>query len=91
MPELCGDDFIKTGMAVEMQIVCPSEEMHCKDKPHQAQVMITVQMTYKNIVDPVKIGLKPHELHLSAFATIDQEMPVLHFDQLGRWKSAVSR
>jgi hypothetical protein len=65
--------------------------MHCKDKAHQAEVMITVQMAYEDIVDPVKIGLKPHELHLGPFATIDKKMSVLNFDQLGGWKSSVSR
>jgi hypothetical protein len=50
--------------------------------------MITVEVTDKNVIDAVEVGLKSHELHLGSLTTIHQEMPVLDLYQLCRGKPA---
>lgn len=41
-----------------------------------------MQMTDEDVVDFVNWDLIPYQLHLCAFATIDQEMPVLNNEVL---------
>jgi hypothetical protein len=53
--------------------------------------MIPVEVAYKDVIDAVEVGLKPHELHLGSFATVYQEMPVLDLYQLCRGKPAEGR
>jgi hypothetical protein len=65
-----------------MKIINSSLEVHGKDEPHQAEIMIAVQVTYENMVDTVKIDLQAHELHLRSFTAVNKKMPVLYFHQL---------
>ena len=44
--------------------------------------MVAVQMTYKDVIDPMKIDLQTHQLHLCSFATIHKKKAILYFDQL---------
>jgi hypothetical protein len=69
-------------MAVQMKIIGSSQQVHGKNKSHQSQVMIAMEMADKDVINAMKVGLKPHELHLGSFATIHQEIPVLDLDQL---------
>jgi hypothetical protein len=44
--------------------------------------MIAMKVTDENVVDPMEVCLKFHELHLGAFSAINKEMAVLNFQQL---------
>ena len=43
------------------------------------------------MVDAMQVRLKLHELHLRAFAAVDEEVPVLNLDQLRRGEPAIRR
>ena len=88
---MCGDDLIQTMVAVYMELVCPALKMHREDQSHQAQVMITVEVTDEDAVDAVEIDLKMHELHLHTFAAVHQEILILNFNELGRGEPPVRR
>jgi hypothetical protein len=75
-----GDDLIKSTVTIKMQVVNSSLKVHSKDQSHKAQVMVTMQMSYKDVVDAMKISLQTHELHLRSFATIDKKGAILYFD-----------
>jgi hypothetical protein len=51
--------------------------------------MIAMQVTDKNVIDAMQVGLKLHELHLRALTTVNQKMAVLDFHQLGGGKPSV--
>jgi hypothetical protein len=52
--------------------------------------MIAVQMTDEDVIYPMKVSLHAHELHLSSFATINQERSTLNLDKLSSWMSSIS-
>jgi hypothetical protein len=82
MFELRCYDLIKSWETVKMKVICSAQQVHGKDQSHQPQVMVAMQMTYKNMIDPVQVRLETHELYLRAFATIDKKMSVLDLHQL---------
>ncbi len=88
VPQLGGDDFIQPTVAVKMKVIDSPLQVHRKKQSHEAEVVIAVQMADEDMVDPVKISLQTHELHLRAFSTIHQEIPVVHFNQL--WSGMTS-
>lgn len=67
-------------MAVNVQVICPSVEMHREDQSHQPEVVVAMQVTDENVTDPMNVRLVPHQLHLSPFATVDKERSVLYFN-----------
>ena len=54
--------------------------MHGEDKPHETEIMISMKVTDKDVIDAMKIYLQAHELHLCPFAAVNEEMPVLNFN-----------
>ena len=42
--------------------------------------MVAMQMTYKDVIDAVKISLQAHELHLRPFTTINKKGAILYLD-----------
>ena len=64
--------------------------MHGEDQPHQAEIMIAVKVADEDVTDPVKVGLKAHELHLCTFSAVDHKMSVLDLDELSGWITSVS-
>ena len=69
-------------MTVEVKIVHAALKVHGEDQSHQPKIMIAVQMADEDVVDPVKVGLELHELHLGAFAAVNHKELVLYFNQL---------
>jgi hypothetical protein len=65
-----------------VQVIDSPLQMHRKNQPHESEVMIPMQMADENMIDPVEVSLQTHELHLCAFATINEEIPVLYFNKL---------
>jgi len=65
-----------------MQVVNSSLKMHGKDQSHKSKVMIPMQMTYKDVIDAVKISLQTHKLHLSSFTAVNQKGAILYLDKL---------
>jgi len=74
-----------------MQLMFPPQQVHGKQQAHQTKVMITVQVTDKNVIDAMVGDLVTHELHLRPFTTINEDVPVLYVEILRRRKSAVGR
>jgi hypothetical protein len=91
MFQMRGDDLIQPAMAVQVQIVRSSQQVHRKDQPHQSQIVISVKVGDKDVIDPVKVRLKTHELHLRALPTVNKKVTVFDFDQLRRRISSVRR
>ena len=89
--QLCRQDLIKSGMAVDVKIVGSMMQVHRKDQAHQSEVMVTVQMADKDVADAVKVCLVFHQLHLSAFTTVDEEMEILNFYPLCRREATIGR
>ena len=65
-----------------MQFIGSALKVHGEDESHQAEVMVTMQVTDKNVIDTMEVCLKTHELHLGSFAAINKENTILNFDQL---------
>ena len=84
-----GDDLIKSAVAVQMQVVGAAQQMHGEDQAHQSKVVIAVQMCDEDMVYAMHVRLIAHQLHLRAFATIDEKITVLNLDQLRRGESSV--
>lgn len=49
--------------------------------------MIAMKVTYKNMIDAYEPEMIASELHLCAFAAINQKQFFIMVDQLGRWVS----
>lgn len=69
-------------MAVQVQIVDSSLKVHREDQAHQAKVMISVQVTDENMIEPMKVYSLAHQLHLCGLTTIHKERSALHFNEL---------
>jgi hypothetical protein len=48
-----------------------------------------MEVANENVIDPVKIRLEFHKLHLRSLTTINEEMSVLYFYKLARGKSSI--
>ena|SRR5882672_5316240 len=91
MLELGQQDFIKATKTVYMQVGFPALQMHGEYQPCQSQVMISVEVTDKNLTDLLNVDREVSELQLRPFSTIYQKVMVLYVEILGRRKSAVCR
>jgi len=69
-------------MTVQVQIVDSSLKVHREDQAHQAKIVIAVQVTDENMIEPVKIYSLTHQLHLCGFTAIHKKRPALHFNEL---------
>jgi hypothetical protein len=76
MLELNLDNFLQFTRTIDMKLHRSAEQVHAGKKAHQSQVMITMKVTDKNMIDPLEFQLKPAQLHLGAFATVDQKKPL---------------
>jgi hypothetical protein len=56
-----------------MQIVAAALQMVGKDEAHQTQVMIAMEMTDEDVVDPAMADIVPHHLNLGSLTAIDQK------------------
>jgi len=72
-----------------MQIVHPVLQVHGEEQSRQAQIVIAVQVTYKNMIDPVVGKLKSHELHLSPFTAVDEKVAILDLHPMRGRKTPV--
>ena len=91
MFKLSRENVIEARKAEYVEVVCAPEQVHGKDQAHQSQVVVAMQMGNKYMADAVKIFLVAQQLHLSAFTAVDEEVPVLNFQELRGRKSPVSR
>ena len=60
-------------MTVKMEVIYPALQVHGENQTHQTQIMVTMEMTDKDVVYPMEVCLHSHELHLRAFSTVDQK------------------
>lgn len=84
------DYLIQATVTIYVQVAGSALQVQGKDEAHQSEVVITVQMTNEDVIDSMKVCLHAHELHLSTFATINQERSTLNLDELSSWMSSVS-
>ena len=82
MLQLNCDDLIEAWHAIDVQVVDPLLQVHGEQKPHESKVMIPVQMTDQNMVDPMKAHLVFHHLYLAPFPTIHKKRAVLDLHTL---------
>lgn len=79
MFELRGDDLIEARMTVDVKIICSSEQMHREKEAHQPEVVVAMQMAYQDVTDSMKVRLVFHQLNLSTFTAVYQEITILDF------------
>ena len=82
VPQLSCNDLVKSQVTVKVQVIHSSLQVHGEEQSHQAKVMVAVKVCDKDMIDPVEVGLVLHELHLGAFATVDQEITASYFQEL---------
>lgn len=78
-------------MGVKMQIIGSALQLEREQQTHEAKVVVSVQVTYKDVVNLVVGQIKSHQLHLRSFATVNKKMSVLNSKELRRRKSIVRR
>ena len=49
--------------------------------------MISMKMTYENVLDPRHVDGETPELDLGSFAAVDQKKPLMYMQYLSGWKS----
>jgi hypothetical protein len=72
-----------------MKVIGSPLEMHGEDQTHQTKVVVAMKMTNEDVIDPVEVSLELHQLHLSAFAAVDEKIMILYFNQLSGRMSAI--
>ena len=80
--QVCRDDLIKPAVTVQVQVIRATQQVHGKNKSHQTQIVVTVKMRDKNVVDAVHVRLVAHELHLRPLAAVYKEISILYFNEL---------
>ena len=60
------------------QFLIPMSQMHGGNEAYQTQVVIAMQMAYKDVIDTTKLNAKAGDLHLGAFPTINKEGLILY-------------
>jgi len=91
MTQVPGDDFGKPAKPVNVEWRHASIEVHCEKETHQSQVVVAVEVTYKNVIDAMMAQVHLVQLHLCSFPAVDQEVPVLDHQLLRRGEPAESR
>jgi hypothetical protein len=56
--------------------------MKRKQKPHKAEVMITMKVTDKNMIDALKFNFEFTHLNLCAFTAIYQKQALIYIEYL---------
>lgn len=74
-----------------MQVVLSFIEMKRKQKRHQPEIVITMQMADEDVINLVCWNLKPRHLNLRTFTTVDEEVTVLNSQILRSRKAANGR
>ena len=75
--------FLDSLRSVYMQRRFSSQQPERRNKSRQAETMVSVKMGNENMVDFRKFRLRFSQLNLRSFPTVDQERPLLHFQELG--------
>ncbi len=91
MPELGQKNFFQAPEAVKVQIGLPAQKVHGKDQPSDAEVVVTMQVAYKDVIDFLLTELVPTKLVLGALPTIYQELVMMKLQMLGSREPPVSR
>ena len=70
-------------MAIEVKVIHSSLQMHREQQAHETEEVIAMKVANEDVVDPVKVCLMLHQLNLSSFSTVDQEITAFDFQELG--------
>jgi hypothetical protein len=87
---LGGNDFVESTVTINVQVIRSPLQVKREDKAHQAEVMISMQVADKNMIDAMKVGLHPHQLHLRSFSTVNKERSILNLYVLSSRMSPIS-
>lgn len=85
------NDFIQTGVAVQVEGSFPVLEVHGEEQAHQPEVMITMQVTDENVPDPMDVNSIVGELYLGTFAAINQKVVAPDRKVLASGESTIGR
>ena len=89
MLQLSQEYFIEAAESVHMQVRFPSLQVHGKNQSGKAQIMVSVQVTDKDVTDLVDADVVLHHLHLCTFTAIDKKVVILYGQVLAGWESSV--
>ena len=65
-----------------MKLLCTAEQAHAGQEADQPEIVVTVQMGNKDVVDLTAADLVFGHLHLGPFAAVNQKDLVFHGDDL---------
>lgn len=83
-PELQPDDPFEGCRRIDVQILGSAEQPHTGEEADEPEIMVTMKMGDKNVIDLAAADLVFGHLHLGTFAAVDQKDLVFHGDNLGR-------
>ena len=78
-------------MAVDMEVVGTSLQVHGEDQTKEPEIMITMQVTDEDVIDAMEVSLLLHQLHLCAFAAVNEKTTSLDLHQLCGSKTSIRR
>ena len=80
------ENFLQHRRCMDVEPLRSAKQTHTGDQPDQSEIMVAMQMRYKNMVDPAPPDLVPGHLHLCTLAAINQ---VTFFQRLQDLRSGV--
>src|SRR5262245_947386 len=91
MTKLRYDDLLEPAEGIDVKVMFALEELHREDESHQPEVVVTMQVADKEVIDFVLAEIVPAKLMLAAFATVDEEIMVMDLQELRGGESPIHR
>jgi len=89
--QLHSDDLFERGRGMDMKILRASQQAHTGQQTNQPEIMITVQVRDKDVIDLAAADLVFRHLHLCSFPAVNEEKMFVHCNHLGRRMTVESR
>src|ERR1700730_4763831 len=80
--KLPGDELLKFPWRIQVQVMLPVHQAHAGDQTNKSEIVITMQMRNKNMIDAAATNLVSGQLHLGTLPAIHQEQVVIQRDHL---------
>src|SRR5690606_18276641 len=91
MQKMQVDDFLQTGRSVHMQFILAPHEVHGRNQPNQAQVMVTMQMADKDMFNAIALDTVLNQLYLCTLAAIHQVKLFVDINELCSRVTTINR
>jgi hypothetical protein len=78
-------------MTVKVKVSRSTIQMQGKEQTHEPQVMVTMQVGDKDVINAMEVQVILCQLNLRSLSTINQKIMILNFNKLTGRHSAVSR